>query len=48
MEAPTAQAMPADTMIDDAEFDLVIGELEQDAPKSQQQASTCIRVYCTF
>lgn len=48
MEAATAQALPTDTLLDDAEFDLVIGELEQDAPKNQQQVGTCIRWYCTF
>ncbi|GAA3021418.1 hypothetical protein GCM10020229_35770 [Kitasatospora albolonga] len=48
MEAPTVHALPADTTFGDAEFDLVIGELEQDAPKGQPQNGTCIRVYCSF
>ncbi|WP_327069765.1 hypothetical protein [Kitasatospora sp. NBC_01302] len=48
MEAPTAQAPQGDTLITDEEFDLVIGDLEQDAPKSTPSAGTCFHVYCAL
>ncbi|MGC0417158.1 hypothetical protein [Embleya sp. AB8] len=46
MEAPTVQAQQGDTPITDEAFDLVIGELEQDAPEGMRDATSCHRVYC--
>ncbi|WP_330328391.1 hypothetical protein OHS33_00695 [Streptomyces sp. NBC_00536] len=46
MEAPTVQAPLGDTRITNEEFDLVIGELEQDAPESTRDIGSCHRVYC--
>ncbi|MER5637957.1 hypothetical protein ABT095_13485 [Kitasatospora sp. NPDC002227] len=48
MAAPTLQARQGDTLGADAEFDLVIGELEQDVPQSTSEAGTCIRIYCVL
>ncbi|MFJ9682303.1 hypothetical protein ACIRP2_30260 [Streptomyces sp. NPDC101194] len=33
----------------EGELDLVIGDLEQEIPaRASSEASTCVRVYCTF
>ncbi|WP_198953360.1 hypothetical protein [Kitasatospora sp. CB01950] len=48
METSTAQPPQGDTLVADAEFDLVIGELEQGAPAHQQSTwPTCTRIYCS-
>ena len=39
----------SETLDNEAELDLVIGDLEQEIPaRASSEASTCIRVYCTF
>ncbi|MET9662313.1 hypothetical protein [Streptomyces sp. NPDC006510] len=39
----------SETPDNEAELDLVIGELEQEIPaRSSSGTSTCVRIYCTF
>ncbi|MFF0297360.1 hypothetical protein ACFYS8_15935 [Kitasatospora sp. NPDC004615] len=50
MEAPTLQAPKGETLVTDAEFDLMVGELELDAPEHTPSASTCAinHMYCAL
>ncbi|MFJ5229276.1 hypothetical protein ACIQBJ_05175 [Kitasatospora sp. NPDC088391] len=49
MEAPTLQAPPSGTRTADEEFDLVIGDLEQDVPVNLPSATTCgLHLYCVL
>ncbi|MFJ1751888.1 hypothetical protein [Kitasatospora sp. NPDC088134] len=49
------QAPQGELLVADEEFDLVIGDLEQDVPEhrltrmdSAPHGSSCVRVYCCF
>lgn len=48
MEALTAQASPSENHVTDEEFDLMLGELESDAPENSPNPATCAinHVYC--
>ncbi|MGC0417157.1 hypothetical protein [Embleya sp. AB8] len=55
METSVMQAQQGDTLTADEEFDLVIGDLEQDVPDHRQtrmdsfpHSSSCAGVYCCF
>ncbi|NUP51768.1 MAG: hypothetical protein HOW97_31290 [Catenulispora sp.] len=47
MEALTLQAPPSEALINDEEFDLMLGELEAAAPDHSKTPSTCgLHLYC--
>ncbi|WP_161801062.1 hypothetical protein [Kitasatospora griseola] len=48
METSTVLTPQGHALTADAEFDLVIGDLEQGLPEggSAHAASTCVRIYC--
>ncbi|MFJ5924533.1 hypothetical protein ACIQF6_18240 [Kitasatospora sp. NPDC092948] len=50
MAAPTLHAPMGETLVTDEEFDLMIGELELDAPENAPSASTCAvqHMYCAL
>ncbi|NUR64030.1 MAG: hypothetical protein HOV87_36035 [Catenulispora sp.] len=50
MEALTLQAPQSETLITDEEFDLMLGELELDAPEHSENPSTCAinHIYCAL